>query len=66
MHVLCDITPPELAARDLPEVEMTLENCFEVRYRWCEHTRTHRLLDPDIGIAELAKLKRCGAWRWSS
>lgn len=59
-HVLCDITPPELAAMDLPEVEITLENCFEVRYRWCDHTGNHRLDDADVASAELAKLTDCG------
>lgn len=59
-HVLCDITPPELASRGLPEVEITLENRFEVGYHWCKHTGNHRLLDRDVAIAELAKLKDCG------
>lgn len=59
-HVLCDITPPELAVLGLPEVEITLENCFEVRYHWCKHTGNHRLVDRDVAIAELAKLKDCG------
>lgn len=59
-HVLCDITPPELAAQGLPEVEITLENSFEVRYHWCRHTGNHRLADTEIAIAELAKLKASG------
>lgn len=59
-HVLCDITPPELAAQGSPEVEITLENCFDVRYHWCKHTGNHRLADRDVAIAELNKLKSCG------
>ena len=59
-HVLCDITPPELAAQGLPEVEITLENSFEVRYHWCRHTGNHRLADTGVAAAELEKLKASG------
>lgn len=59
-HVLCDITPPDLAAQRLPEVEITLENSFEVRYHWCKHSGNNRLVDRDVAVAELAKLKACG------
>ena len=59
-HVLCDITPPEMAGLGLPEVEITLENCFEVRYHWCKHTGNHRLVDRDVAADELVRLKDCG------
>ena len=59
-HVLCDITPPDLAARSLPGVEITLENSFEVRHHWCRQTGNNRLADRDIAIAELVRLKEIG------
>lgn len=59
-HVLCDITPPALAAKRLPEVEITLENSFDIRYHWCEHTGNNRLSDRAVAVAELTKLKACG------
>ena len=59
-HVLCDITPPELAAKHLPEVEIRLDNLFEIRHRWCGHTGHHVLADRDLAVAELGRLVAAG------
>ena len=59
-HLLCDITPPELAAQGLPEVEITLENCWEVRHHWCRHMGNNRLDDKSVAVAELRRLRKAG------
>jgi phosphotriesterase-related protein len=59
-HLLCDITPPELAARGLPEVEITLENVFEIRHHWCRHPGNNRLDAIDVAVAELARFRAAG------
>ena len=59
-HLLCDITPPELAAQGLPEVEITLENCWEVRHHWCRHMGNNRLDDKSVAVAELRRLRAAG------
>jgi len=59
-HVLCDITPPELAAQHLPEVEIRLDNLFEIRHQWCGHAGHHVLADRDVAVAELARLVAAG------
>ncbi|MCP1337797.1 phosphotriesterase family protein [Futiania mangrovi] len=55
-HVLCDITPPALAAKGGPEAEITLETCWEIRHQWCNHLGNHRLTDEAVAIAELERL----------
>jgi phosphotriesterase-related protein len=59
-HLLCDITPPELAAQGLPEVEITLENVFEIRHHWCRHPGNNRLGSIDVAVAELAWFRAAG------
>jgi phosphotriesterase-related protein len=59
-HLLCDITPPELAAQGLPDVEITLENCWEVRHHWCRHMGNNRLDDKAVAVAELRRLREAG------
>ena len=59
-HVLCDITPPELAVQGLPEVEIRLDNLFEIRHHWCRHTGHQVLADRDVAVAELAHLRDAG------
>lgn len=59
-HVLCDITPPELAFQRLPEVEIRLDNLFEIRHHWCRHTGHHVLTDRDLAVAELARFDAAG------
>jgi phosphotriesterase-related protein len=59
-HVLCDLTPPELAAQGLPEVEIRLDNVFEIRHHWCRHPGNHVLADREIAIDELARFRDAG------
>jgi phosphotriesterase-related protein len=59
-HVLCDITPPELAAQRLPEVEIRLDNLFEIRHHWCRHTGHHVLTDRELAVAELGRFRDAG------
>jgi phosphotriesterase-related protein len=59
-HLLCDITPPELAAQGLPEVEITLENVFEIRHHWCRHPGNNRLDSIDVAVAEVARFRAAG------
>lgn len=59
-HVLCDLTPPELAAQHLPEVEIRLDNLFEIRHQWCGHAGHHVLHDRDLAAAELGRFAAAG------
>jgi phosphotriesterase-related protein len=59
-HLLCDITPPELAAQGLPEVKITLENLFEIRHHWCRHPGNNRLDSIDVAVAEVARFRAEG------
>ncbi|HET9414963.1 MAG TPA: hypothetical protein VFO74_12690 [Pseudolabrys sp.] len=59
-HVFCDITPPKLTTTGGDEVEITLENAWDIRYRWAAHLGNHRLNDERIAEAELIRLKKAG------
>ena len=59
-HLLCDVTPLELTAQDLPEVEITPENAFEIRYHWCRHYGNHILADRKLMTAELQDFAEAG------
>ncbi len=59
-HVLCDVTPPALAAAGGAEVEITLENVWEIRHHWCAHLGNNRLLDEADAIFELGRFKAAG------
>ncbi|MBM3573834.1 MAG: aryldialkylphosphatase, partial [Alphaproteobacteria bacterium] len=60
-HLICDVTPPELAVLDGTEPLITLENVFEIRYEWgVNHLGNHRLTDEAVAIAELARLRAAG------
>lgn len=54
-HLLCDVTPPELAAQGLPEVEITPWNAADIRYHWCRHYGNHILSNTDE-MSEEARL----------
>jgi phosphotriesterase-related protein len=58
-HVLCDVTPPHLAAAG-PEVEITLENVWEIRYHWFRHPGNQRLTDEGIAARELRAFREAG------
>lgn len=59
-HVLCDITPPELASQGGSEVEITLENVWEIRYHWAKHLGNHRLNQEQIAVQELRRMREAG------
>jgi len=59
-HVLCDVTPPALAARGLPRVEITLENVHDVRFNWTRHYGNHILDDCALMVEELIDYRRAG------
>ena len=59
-HVLCDLTPPELAAQGRPEVEIRLDNLFEIRHHWCRHPGHQVLADGELATAELARFRDAG------
>lgn len=54
-HLLCDVTPPDLARKGLPRVEVTLQNVHAIRYGWVEHYGNH-ILDNPAEMAEEATL----------
>jgi phosphotriesterase-related protein len=59
-HVLCDVTPPAVAALGQARVKITLENVHEVRFFWTRHYGNHILDDPDLMVAELADFHNAG------
>lgn len=59
-HVLCDITPPDLRARNLPDPEITLENHWAVSYGTMQHAANKRLDLMDIAISEVQELATAG------
>jgi phosphotriesterase-related protein len=59
-HVLCDITPPDLAIQGGPEVEITLGNVWEIGYHWVKHLGNHRLNQEQIAIQELRRMREVG------
>lgn len=59
-HLLCDVTPPDLAAQGLAEVEITEENGFEIRYHWCRHYGNHILSDIALMSREAALFREAG------
>ena len=59
-HVLCDVTPPAVAASGQPRVEITLENVHDVRFFWTKHYGNHILDDPDLMAAELSDYHTAG------
>lgn len=59
-HLLCDVTPPELAAQGLPPVEITPWNAAEIRYQWCRHYGNHILSDIDEMTQEVRLFRESG------
>jgi len=59
-HVLSDITPPAMAAKDEPEYEITLQNVFRIMYGTCSHPGKYRLRDRGTAVEELREMKRVG------
>lgn len=59
-HLLCDITPPALAAAGGDEVEIHLDNVWQIRHEWCAHLGNNRLNDTALMTAELAEFADAG------
>ncbi|MCC7275530.1 MAG: aryldialkylphosphatase [Alphaproteobacteria bacterium] len=59
-HVLCDITPPKLAARNDPGPEITLENVWAINYGQIQSARKYRLDLLDVAISEIDLMRRAG------
>ncbi|MGY9046500.1 MAG: phosphotriesterase family protein [Rhodobacterales bacterium] len=59
-HVLCDVTPPALAASGQPRTEVTLENVHEIRFHWTGHYGNHILDDAALMALELSDFKAAG------
>ena len=55
-HLLADLTPPDAFPPNTPRVEITLENVWEIRYRWCAHRGNQILDDPELMVSEMRKL----------
>ena len=59
-HVLCDITPPAVAALNEPEEPITLQNVFSIMYGSRKHAGKYRLLDKALAIEELRQMRKAG------
>lgn len=59
-HLLCDLTPPTRRASREAEIEITLENAFDVAYRPGDYPGNHRLHDRDLAAREVARLREAG------
>ena len=60
-HLLCDVTQPGLAAADGEEVEITLENVWEINYTWgTHHLGNSRILNRDVAVREMRRLRDDG------
>ena len=59
-HILCDITPPKMAAVNEPDYPITLQNVFSIMYGTRKHPGKYRLLDRDCAIAELKRMRDAG------
>lgn len=59
-HILCDVTPPELAAEGREEYPITLETAFEIRYHWCRHYGNQILDSVETAIGEVSRFGVAG------
>src|SRR5438552_16796486 len=59
-HVLCDITPPALAALNDPGPEITLENVYAINYGKVKHATKYRLDLLDTAVSEVATMVEAG------
>jgi phosphotriesterase-related protein len=57
-HLLCDLTPP--SRRGGTEVEITLDNSFDVSYRPGDYPGNHRLQDIAVAAREAALFRDAG------
>jgi phosphotriesterase-related protein len=59
-HLLCDLTAPARRGESAAEVEIVLENRFDVDYRPGDHVGNHRLQDVEIAVREAAFFAAAG------
>jgi phosphotriesterase-related protein len=59
-HLLCDLTPPEARGGGASEIEITLDNAFDVAYRPGAYPGNHRLHDVAVATREVALLCKAG------
>lgn len=59
-HLLCDLTPLARRGRGLPEVEITLDNAFDVTWRPGDHHGNHRLQDVSVAAREAVRFRAAG------
>jgi len=59
-HLVCDLTPPARRGSFEPEIEITLENAFDVNYRPAEYFGNHRLSDVALATRECSLFKQVG------
>jgi len=59
-HILCDITPPKLAASNVEDVEITLENYFDIVYGTIPHKGKYKLVVPELLTREIAQIREWG------
>src|ERR1043165_664505 len=59
-HVLCDITPPALKARNDRGPEITLETVWAINYGRLKSARNYDIHLKDVAISEIGLLKSVG------
>lgn len=59
-HLLGDVTPPGAFPPGTPQVEINLENVWDVRYQWCGHYGNQILNDVELLTNEMKILKKDG------
>ena len=60
-HLLCDLTPPDVRARAIPDTEITLANCWGIRRQWgMQQPVDLRLEDERLAQEELSDFREAG------
>jgi phosphotriesterase-related protein len=59
-HILCDVTPPEVATESGSMMEIVPENAHEARYYWTRPYGNHILSDRRILTSELSRFRAAG------
>src|SRR5260221_610154 len=59
-HVLCDITPPAMRAKNDPGPEITLETVWAINYGRLKSARNYDIHLKDIAVSELGLMQRAG------
>ena len=59
-HLLCDLTPPRMAAMNVPWPEITLENYHDIIYGRTPHAPSYKMMVPEIITDEIRKFRDAG------